>query len=159
MGFYGDLQTVSVAELLRWVEAGAKNGTLEVERDKIVKRLTFSEGRVISCSSNDPATLMGQFLLSRGAITQQLLGEALHQQEHCSRTLGEILKSMEAITETEIGQFMEAKIGEAIYGLFDAEDGVFRFETDSIADPYAVEVDLPIHEVLERGRQRSAPAV
>ena len=50
---------MSVEELLRWVEAGSKSGTLEIERDKIVKRLTFLEGRVVSCSSNDPATLMG----------------------------------------------------------------------------------------------------
>ena len=44
MGLNGNLSTMSVADLLAWVDTGRKSGTLEVERDKIVKRITFDEG-------------------------------------------------------------------------------------------------------------------
>ena len=79
----------------------------------------------------------------------------LRRQERSAKTLGEMLRGMQAITETEIDGFMEAKIDETIYGLFDADGGVFRFEADSITDPYSVTVDLAIPDVLERGLQRS----
>ena len=93
MGLYGNLNTMSVVELLAWVDGGRKTGTLEVERDKIVKRITFAGGRVASCSSNDPTTLMGQFLLSSGKITRETLSQALSRQGNRSANLGQILEA------------------------------------------------------------------
>src|SRR5262245_39752968 len=131
MGLYGNLQTMSVAELLAWVERGGKSGTLEVERDKIVKRISFAGGRVASCSSNDPTTLMGQFLLSSGKITPDTLSQALSRQENQQANLGQILREMGAITERDRDAFVQAKIEETIYGLFDWDDAVFRFYADA----------------------------
>ncbi len=51
-------------------------------------------------------------------------------------------------------RFVEAKVEETIYGLFDWNEAVFRFDTEGPPDPNVVEVDLEIHEVLDRGRQR-----
>jgi len=159
MGLYGNLSTMSVGELLRWVDGGRKTGTLEVERDKIVKRITFESGRVASCSSNDPTTLMGQFLLSRGKITRELLSQAMSRQGGAPgrpANLGQILLEMDAITQADRDSFVLAKIEETIYGLFDWDDAVFRFYTDALADPNAVEASVGIDEILRRGGERSA---
>jgi hypothetical protein len=159
MGLYGNLSTMSVGELLSWVGGGRKSGTLEVERDKIVKRITFDSGRVASCSSNDPATLMGQFLLSRGKITREMLSQAMSRQGGIPgrpANLGQILLEMGAITQADRDSFVLAKIEETIYGLFDWDDAVFRFYTDALADPNAVEASVGIDEILRRGGERSA---
>jgi hypothetical protein len=156
MGLYGNLNTMSVGELLAWVDGGRKSGTLEVERDKIVKRITFEAGRVASCSSNDPTTLMGQFLLSSGRITRETLSEALGRQGNRQVNLGQILLEMGAIAQPDRDAFVQAKIEETIFGLFDWEDAVFRFYTDALPDPNAVEASLDIDEILRRGRLRSA---
>jgi Domain of unknown function (DUF4388) len=156
MALYGNLSTMSVADLLAWVDAGRKSGTLEIERDKIVKRITFDAGRVTSCSSNNPATLMGQFLLASGKISQDTLSQALGRQSSPPTNLGQTLLEMGAITQADRDAFVQAKIEETIYGLFDWEDAVFRFYTDALVDPNAVEASLGIEEIQCRGRERSA---
>ncbi len=156
MALYGNLSTMSVADLLAWVDAGRKSGTLEVERDKIVKRITFDAGRVTSCSSNNPATLMGQFLLASGKITQDTLSQALGRPSSPSINLGQTLLEMGAITQADRDAFVQAKIEETIYGLFDWDDAVFRFYTNALVDPNAVEASLGIDEIQRGGRERSA---
>jgi hypothetical protein len=156
MALYGSLSTMSVADLLAWVEGGRKSGTLEVERDKIVKRITFEEGRVARCSSNSPTTLMGQFLLASGKISQDTLNRAMSLQATRKSNLGQTLLEMGAITQADRDAFVQAKIEETIFGLFDWDDAVFRFYTDALVDPHAVEASLSIDEIQRRGRDRSA---
>jgi hypothetical protein len=155
MGLCGDIETVSVPELLGWVGSGKKSGTLEVERDKIIKRIMFRAGRVVGCSSNEPATLMGQFLLSRGKITRKQLGEAMRRQKQSEGNLGEVLIEMGAISLTDQDEFVANKIEETICGLFDWKQAVFRFHTDERPDPNILHVDLEIRQILERGLKRS----
>jgi len=155
MGLYGNIDTMSIPELFGWVDGGKKSGTLEVERDKIIKRIMFREGRVVGCSSNEPATLMGQFLLSRGKITREILSEAMRRHEQSENTLGEILAKMGAISRADQDEFVASKIEETIFGLFDWDDAVFRFYTDALPDPNALPVELEIREILERGLKRS----
>ena len=156
MGLYGNLSTMSVADLLAWVDGGRKSGTLEVERDKIVKRITFDGGRVTSCSSNNPSTLMGQFLLASGKISQETLSRAMSLQASRKTNLGQTLLDMGAITEADRAAFVQAKIEETIYGLFDWDDAVFRFYTDALVDPNAVDAAIGIDEIRRRGHDRSA---
>jgi hypothetical protein len=154
MGLYGNLNTMTLEEILRWVEAGRKTGTLEFERENICKRMMFREGRVVACSSNDPATLMGQFLLSRGKIDPEVLEEAMSRQERVADNLGQILSEMGTITDEDRRQFVEAKIEETIFGLFDWEDAAFRFYADAPPDPNAVEVSLEIKDIRKGGGRR-----
>ena len=155
MGFCGDIETVSVPELFGWVGSGKKSGTLEVERDKIIKRIMFHAGRVVGCSSNEPATLMGQFLLSRGKITHKQLGDAMRRQKRSEGNLGEVLIEMGAISLTDQDEFVANKIEETICGLFDWKEAVFRFHTDELPDPNILHVDFEIRQILERGLKRS----
>jgi hypothetical protein len=154
MGLYGNIDTMSVPELFGWVDSGRKSGTLEVERDKISKRIMFRDGRVVGCSSNEPTTLMGQFLLSRGKITREVLSEAMRRHAESEATLGETLVTMGAISPADQEAFVANKIEETILGLFDWSDAVFRFYADALPDPNSLPVDLQIREVLERGVRR-----
>jgi hypothetical protein len=155
VGIHGNLNTMSVPELLGWVEVGRKSGTLEVERDKIIKRLMFRDGRLVGCSSNDPATLMGQFLLARGAISREVLSQALSRQQQTDENLGQLLLGMGAITQAHRDAFVAAKIDETIYGLFEWTEAAFRFHTDALRDANELKVDLEIHDVVETGMRRS----
>ena len=155
MGLYGNIDTMSVTELFGWVNSGRKSGTLEVERDKIVKRIMVRDGRVVACSSNAPATLLGQFLLSRGKITRQVLSDAMRRHEQSGTNLGETLIEMGAISRADQDAFVANKVEETIFGLFDWGEAVFRFYTDALPDPNALEVDLGIREILERGGRRT----
>jgi hypothetical protein len=153
MALNGTLDTMSLSELLTWARSGEKTGTLEFERDGIARCIVFRRGRVIACSSNDPSTLMGQFLLARGEITERVLRDAMSRQKQSEQNLGVILTEMGAISDAQLKRFVEAKVEESIFGVFDWDTAVFRYYSSEMP-AHAVEVDLEVDQILQRGEQR-----
>jgi len=102
MPVYGDLNTMSLSDLLQWASMNRKTGVLELERNKICRRIEFRNGWIGACSSDDPPARIGQFLLSRGKISEQQLQDALSRQEVMGQNLGMILLEMGAITQQEL---------------------------------------------------------
>jgi Domain of unknown function (DUF4388) len=154
MSIYGYLHTMSLADLLQWASLNKKSGVLEVERNKIAKRISFLDGRITACSSDDPSSRLGQFLLSRGMITQQQLRQALAHQERNGKNLGLIFQEMGVLTREEIEAQVADKAQENIFGLFDWPDAVFRFAQNAPHDPWQIEISLSVEDVLLRGLQR-----
>ena len=79
MAISGDLKTMPLVELLQWAGGNGKTGVLELERNQVSKRIAFREGRVVGCSSDDPAKLLGRFLISRGKIGDRTLRLAMRR--------------------------------------------------------------------------------
>jgi hypothetical protein len=154
MSVYGNVRTMSLPDLLQWASVNKKTGVLELERNQICKRISFREGRIVACSSDDPPSRLGQFLLSRGKITKEQLREALSRQETSSRNLGLIFQDMGILTQEEIEAHVAAKAEENIYGLFDWADAEFRFHENAAQDPFIIEVDLGVQDVVLHGIQR-----
>jgi hypothetical protein len=154
MAMTGNLDTMSLADLLVWASENGKTGVLELERNRICRRIAFEAGRIVACSSDDPPSRLGQFLLSRGKITREILRDALARQEQDGQPLGAILRGMGALTDDEIEKLVREKAEENIYGLFEWPGAVFRFEQDEAPDPWAIAVDLEIEEVLRKGARR-----
>jgi len=154
MSIYGYLHTMSLPDLLQWASVNKKTGLLEIERNKIAKRIAFLDGRIVACSSDDPSSRLGQFLLSRGKISQQQLRQALSQQDSTGQNLGVILQEMGALTREEIEAQVAAKAEENIFGLFDWPDAVFRYCQNAPHDPWQIEISLSVEDVLLRGLQR-----
>src|SRR4029077_3654527 len=91
MPVQGSLVTMSLTEILQWLGNAGKTGTLSIERNKVVKRILVREGRVIACASQEPADMLGHFLVSRGKISEETLRQALGLQETQRTHLGRIL--------------------------------------------------------------------
>jgi hypothetical protein len=145
---------MALPDLLQWAGQAGKTGTLELERHKHVKRIHFRDGRLIGCSSEDPPSRLGQFLLSRGKITEAQLREGLTRQQGTSDNLGSILIAMGAISRDDLLRHVAEKAEETIYGLFDWPDASFRFIDDAPSDPWLIEVDLRVEDVLLHGMRR-----
>jgi len=154
MSVYGNLRSMSLPDLLQWASVNKKTGVLELERNKICKRISFRNGRIVACSSDDPPSRLGQFLLSRGKVTKEQLREALARQESTGENLGMIFQEMGVLTHTDVEAHVAAKAEENIYGLFDWTDAVFRFHEDAAHDPFIIEVDLAVQDVVLKGIQR-----
>jgi hypothetical protein len=141
-------------EILQWLGGNRKSGTLEVEHDRAVRRIYFRDGRIRCCGCDYAPTLLGQYLLSRGRITEAELSAALAQQEGSSRNLGAILIEAGRLTVDELERFLAAKVEESIYGIFDWEDGTFRFEPGGDPPADTIETDLSVEHVLLQGATR-----
>jgi hypothetical protein len=154
MSIQGNLNTMKLPDLLRWVAEHSETGVLEVERNKVCKRIAFSEGRIIGCSSDDPPSRIGQFLLARGKITRVDLAKALEFQKENRQNLGSILQDMGVIEVEEFAYELSAKAEENLFSLFDWTEAVFRFKKDEPEDPWMLGVQITIDEIIERGSQR-----
>ena len=154
MAIHGDLSTMPLTDLLQWAGTCSRTGTLKVERDRVIRRIHIKNGRVIGCSSDDPPNRLGQFLLSRGRINEAQLQQALARQEGSGGNLGNILVEMGVINTKDLLRHVADKGQETIYGLFDWEDAVFHFVDHLEPDPYMIDVDLEVQEVLLKGLER-----
>jgi len=67
-------------------ECKQDDGCFGTGAHKICKRIAFRDGRIVACSSDDPPSRLGQFLLSRGKITKDQLRDALARQKSAART-------------------------------------------------------------------------
>jgi len=150
----GDLSVMTLPDLLQWAGLNRKSGILELERSKYRRRITFRQGRIVSCSADDPQFLLGQQLLSRGMIDQETLREALTRQEKSAQFLGVILAELGAVDVRDVEWLLESKARESVLGLFEWTDAVFRFFEGGPPDPYAADVDLAVDEILLEGVRR-----
>ena len=91
MPVFGDLGTMPLADLLRWLGEG-KTGILEVERGRSVRRVEFHKGFIGSCSTNDASTQFGQFLVDRRKLSRERLLEAQTKRAGGGGRLGEDLE-------------------------------------------------------------------
>ena len=62
MSLAGNLRTMDLPEILQWISAGRKTGTLHLEHKSIEKRIVFKEGNIATSTSTDPRESLGQFL-------------------------------------------------------------------------------------------------
>ncbi len=155
MSIQGNLNTMKLPDLLRWAAEHSETGVLEIERNKVCKRIAFREGRITGCSSDDPPSRIGQFLLARKKITREDLAKALQIQEETRTNLGAILQDMGVIEAEELAYELSAKAEENLFSLFDWNEAVFRFKRDEPEDPWMLDVQLPVEEIIERGTQRT----
>jgi hypothetical protein len=153
MAVVGDLTTMSLPDLLQWASLTQKSGVLELERNKVCRRIEFRKGWIRACSSDDPSSLLGQFLLARGKITQEQLRDALAEQERSRKHLGLIFLEMGALTQQELTRQVAAKAEETIQGLFDWDGAIFRFHEGATLEPNQIEVNLSVNDILFRGLQ------
>src|SRR5437762_11895426 len=91
MGILGTLNTMSVSDLLQFLAAGRKTGTLRLGRGDIVKEIFLEDGLIVGSSTNDPREYLGQVLLHYGKIEESQLQAAMESQRQSGGKLGEIL--------------------------------------------------------------------
>src|SRR5882672_3222814 len=154
MPVQGNLATMSLTEILQWLGNAGKTGTLSIERNKVVKRILLREGRVIACASQEPADMLGHFLVSRGKISEETLRKALGLQETQRTHLGRILVATGALSEDDLRLLLEDKAQETIFGLFGWNDAEFRFADGETADPNIFALNMRVEDILLRGAQR-----
>lgn len=154
MAVAGHLSTMPIPELLQWLGGNGRSGRLEIERNKVCKRLIFRRGRIVATASDDPHEMLGHFLVSRGEITEDLLRIALVQQEKTAKPLGVTLVEMGVLTSEELVRNLSAQAEETLFSLFEWDDAVFRFTSDHDVPEAPFPIDIRIEDVLLRGMQR-----
>jgi hypothetical protein len=154
MSLNGNLRTMSLPDILQWVSAGRKTGTLHLERRSVNKRIAFREGTIFSSWSNDPRESLGQFLIRDRLVTEEQLFTALLAQEKQGRLIGSILVSEGSLAEEALRRTLKVKVEETVYDLFLWSEGRFEFKDDELPDDVLIHVEMPVTGVILEGIRR-----
>lgn len=118
---------MSLTDLLQFLGAGRKSGTLKFELVKITKQVYFKNGLIVGSKSNDPREYLGQVLLHYGKVDENQLKTAREVQRVSGARLGEVLVQQGYLTEADVLEVLKTRTLDAIYDLFVWTDGGFEF--------------------------------
>lgn len=156
MGIAGNLATMSVADLLQFLETGQKSGVLRVSRESVTKEIFFEKGSIIGSTSTDPKEYFGQFLLHYGKIDEAQLRLALESQRQQRQVpLGRILLATGVFSETEMMELLRLRALEIMYELFLWEQADFQFEHKAPLPENLIRIEIKPTSVIMEGVYRT----
>lgn len=141
---------MSLTDLLQFLAAARKSGTLKFDQGKITKQIYFQNGKIVGSKSNDPREYLGQVLLHYGKVDEIQLKVAREMQRTTGAKLGEVLVEQGFLTEDDVLGILKTRTLDAIYDLFVWNDGDFEFYDDEPPpeDLLLIEVE-PTNVVME----------
>jgi hypothetical protein len=154
MSLVTTLDTMALTDILKWIDTARKTGILRVTHGKANVMFHFTEGQLTGATSSDPPLLLGQFLLSRGKITEDTLEEALELQEKNHKMLGNILLEAGALPEEELELACVAKAEETILGMLEWTEAMVEFDPGAKPGPRMVTMNHSVEDLLVQSAQR-----
>lgn len=118
---------MSVSDLLQFLAAGRKTGTLKIGRGSIIKQIYLENGLIVGSTSNDPKEFIGQVLLHYGKIDEAQLQTAMDIHRQSGGRLGTILSARGFVSQADIMEVLRTRTLEIIYDLFIWEEADFEF--------------------------------
>jgi len=154
MAIQGTLKTMSLTDLLQFLEAGRKSGTLQFDLGKITKQVYFQKGLIVGSKSNDPREYLGQVLLHYGKVDESQLQTAREAQRTSGAKLGEVLVQQGFLTESEVLGVLKTRTLDAIYDLFVWTEGQFEFYDDEPIPDDLILIEVEPTTVIMEGIYR-----
>lgn len=76
-GIKGQLSSLSITDLMQWIDMNKKSGVLFVENDKVSKCFCFEEGRLLLSSSKEAPGKFGDFIVGEGYLPEEQIRAAV----------------------------------------------------------------------------------
>jgi len=154
MAIHGTLKTMSLTDLLQFLAAGRKTGTLKFDREKITKQIFFQNGLIVGSKSNDPKEYLGQLLLHYGKLDEVQLQIAREIQRKSGGKLGEVVVAQGFISDADVLEVLKTQTLDAIYDLFMWEEGHFEFYDDEHVPDDLTRIEVEPTTVIMEGIYR-----
>ena len=154
MAIQGTLKTMSLTDLLQFLAAARKTGTLKFDLGKITKQVYFQNGLIVGSKSNDPREYLGQILLHYGKLDEAQLQTAREAQRNSGEKLGEVLVAKGFLTESEVLEILKTRTLDAIYDLFVWTEGQFEFYDDEPLPDDLILIEVEPTTVIMEGIYR-----
>lgn len=145
---------MSLTDLLQFLAAGRKSGTLRFDRGKVTKQVYFQNGLIVGSKSNDPREYLGQVLLHYGKVDESQLQAAREIQRTSGGKLGEVLVQQGFLTEDQVLEILKTRTLDAIYDLFVWTEGEFEFYDDEPLPPDLIAIEVEPTSVIMEGIYR-----
>ena len=154
MAITGTLKTMSLPDLLQFLAAGRKSGTLKFDQGKVTKQVYFKNGLIVGSKSNDPREYLGQVLLHYGKVDEIQLKIARELQRTSGAKLGEVLVEQGFLSDEEVLATLKTRTLDAIYDLFVWTEGDFEFYDDEELPEDLILIEVEPNNVVMEGIYR-----
>lgn len=149
----GRLEHTSLPELLRPLVRQNRTGLLRLTRGSTVKTVYLREGRLVFATSTDPDERLGEMLLRKGLISYRTLEDSMRAIQ-AGRRQGTILVESGDIRSRDLVEGVTEQVQEIIYGLFDWEEGEWRFEEGDLPSREVIVLRMSTGDLLREGIRR-----
>jgi hypothetical protein len=127
MSIAGKLEAMPLEDLLGWVSASDKTGTLVLEGPEFTKRLVIEDGNLVAFASTNPKEYLGTYLVGWGYVSAEELDDAVAMQSTQGMLIGELLVNNGRIAPECLDEILTVVAKEGIVDAFLWPDGSFRF--------------------------------
>lgn len=145
---------MSVSDLLQFLAAARKSGTLKVARGAIVKEIILENGVIVGSRSNDPKELIGQVLLHYGKIGEDQLQAAMEIHRQSGDRLGNILSAQGIVSAADVVYALRMRTLDIIYDLFLWEEATFEFFEGEPLPSDVIRIQVEAQSVIMEGIYR-----
>jgi hypothetical protein len=145
MALTGQLDNVSVGDVLHLLSSSAKSGKLTMSQPGGEGVIVLRRGKIIYAASNSLRETLGSMLLSRDLVSQEQLTHALKEQNtsDVERRLGAILVDSGVLSRNDLERVVGEQIQRVLAEFLDWKTGFFRFDRLDVPDHGEVEVGAP----------------
>jgi len=146
---------MNLADILQWLAASMKSGTLVIEGPRYTRKVFLGHGLILGAASDNPRELLGYFLVGWKFCTEEQLAEMIEIQKQRGIALGELAFELGYLDTQELQKVLEARVRESLMSLVMLEDGDFRFLEGENRERPPMEVHLKVEAfLLETFRRR-----
>lgn len=141
MSFTGDLEHLSIVDLIQLLHTTRKSGTLSVKGRKGESQLVFADGYIVSANHCDNSIRIGKLLVEAGAISQAILDQALESQKKAGDNRKPLISTLIEgghIDKKSAFKGLELLIEMTVVEILTWKKGAFALDVDrlTIADDY-----------------------
>ena len=153
MSLVGNLADLGLGEILQIVSLSRKSGVLTLQSKGRQGVVVFRFGQVIRANSSTIRYFLGEELLKRNLVEEELLNKALQVQQAGAyrERLGTILIKRFNIEAEKIESVVREQIERVVYSFFSWDEGSFEFELQDDVETIDDSKIDPLQFMLEQG--------
>ncbi len=145
----GSLATFALPDLLEFLRVGQRTGTLVCASDAGLGAIHIKRGRITGAASPGVPSI-GDWLVHRGALSQEKLHEALrhHTQSGATTQLGATLVKHNLVSRETLQEALVFHVGAVLRKLMTWETGAFTFDPATSETAVGVDIEIEPQAVL-----------
>ncbi len=143
MSLIGNIEDLSLPDILQIISLSKKSGLLTIRRGEEEGHIYLRQGKVILTFCPSIKRNLGSILLEKGSIQKSDLSVALEKQKEGGgeKLLGNILVEMGALDRGTLDQVVQEQIEESIFYFLTWDEGTFKFDLREVDTRHEVGID------------------
>jgi hypothetical protein len=156
MALKGNLRDFSTTQLLNLINLARKTGTLTIQGDGDVARMSFREGKLIYAQvGNELQNHLAWILRNAGKLSdEQAKIIQTRVRGKSDKQLGHMLIQAGYVTQSDIIQSVRQNVLDIVYKLFTWAEGLFRFDANRLPSPSHITIPIDLESVIMEGSRR-----